>query len=231
MKRQQLLTLTLAIAALSPVALAERFDSRVRGDFFAGFAGDKEALNRAMRNSEEVIAADPEAAEAMAWHGSGLLALSGQKFQAGDFVAGGELWGRAIAEMTKAGELEPDNPAVLIPRAAAWFGVSRQVPRERGKVLLEKALADYEHVYDLQKSYFDRLDLHMRSELLFGLADGYARYGNSEKAHQYFEKIIAIGAASGHYEQAKQFLNGDKYEVRGIGCVGCHAESGTATPR
>ena len=207
-----------AALAIAPL-WAAHFDDKVRGDFFAGFAGDNAAFERAMQNS----ATDPSA-EAMAWHGGGLMVLSGQKFQQGDYAAGGDLWARGVAEMDKAGAMEPDNPAVLIPRAAVWFVASRQAPPDRGRPLIEKAVADYEHVYELQQAYFDKLDTHMRSELLFGLADGHARLGNADKARGYFEKLAAIGPASGHLEQAQLYLKGEKYAIQGLGCVGCHSQ-------
>jgi tetratricopeptide (TPR) repeat protein len=210
---------------LIPAAIfaAGHFDDKVRNDFFAGFAGDQTAFERAMAASEDAIANDPKfAAEAKAWHGAGLLLLSGRKFQQGDAAAGGQLWTQAINQMDEAGQMEPDNPAVLIPRAAAWFTASRSAPPEMGAPLLKKALADYEHVYDLQKAYFDKLGIHPRSELLFGLADGYARDGNPEKARFYFEKLTALGPQSGHQQQANLYLKGEKYSVPGIGCAGCH---------
>ena len=214
--------LILAAVAIAPL-WAGQFDVSVRNDFFAGFLGDNAALERAMQAS----AGEPSP-EAMAWHGGGLMVLSGREFQKGNYAAGGELWSKAIAEMDKAGALEPDNPAVLIPRAAVWFAASRQVPPVRAVPLIGKAIADYEHVYEMQKTYFDTLDIHMRSELLFGLADGYARVGNAEKARFYFEKLAALGPASGHLEQARQYANGERYTVQGIGCVGCHASGATA---
>jgi tetratricopeptide (TPR) repeat protein len=158
----------------------------------------------------------------MSWHGAGQLLLSGRSFNQGDVARGAELWSNALNEMDEAGKREPDNPAILIPRAAAWFAASRNAPPEMGEPLLKKAIADYEHVYDLQKDYFDRLNIHMKSELLFGLADGWARAGDSAKAHSYFEKLAALGPDSGHKEQAEHYLAGERYEVKGIGCAGCH---------
>ena len=117
---------------------------------------------------------------------------------------------------------------MLIPRAAAWFAASRAAPPEMAQPVLAKALADYETVYELQKAYFDKLDIHMRSELLFGLADGYSRKGDAGKAREWFTKLQALGPKSGHQEQADLFLNGEKYVVRGIGCAGCHTGGGTA---
>lgn len=220
-----MLSKSIIAAAFSVVVLsaAGHFDDKVRNDFFAGLAGDQAALQRAMAASEDAIANDPHfAAEAKSWHGAGLLFMSGQKFQQGDTAAGADLWARANKEMDEAGQMEPDNPAVLIPRAAAWFAASRNTPPEMGAPILKKALADYEHVYQLQAPIFDRLGTHPRSELLFGLADGYARDGNAEKARFYFTKLAALGPQSGHQQQAELYLKGEKYTVTGIGCAGCH---------
>jgi len=214
--------LLLAVSGNLPAAEAH-FDDQVRGDFFAGFAGDRQAIDRAMESAEKAIATEPKmAAEAMSWHGAGLLTLSGRDFAQGDLAGAVELWERAVAEMDEAGKREPDNPAVLIPRAAAWFAASRTAPPEMGQPLLEKALADYEHVYDMQKAYFDKLNIHMRSELLFGLSDGWAREGDTAKARAWFEKLAALGPESGHHDQALLYLSGEKYSVKGIGCAGCH---------
>ena len=207
---------------------AAKFDDKVRNDFFAGFAGDKAAFDRGMKAAEQAIAESPnDSAEALAWHGAGLLSLAGPKFAQGDFANGVQLWTKANEEMAKAGEQEPHNPGVLIPRAAAWFAASRATPPEMGAPVLAKAIADYETVYEMQKAYFDKLDIHMRSELLFGLADGNARRGDNAKAREWFEKLATLGVKSGHQEQAELFLKGEKYAVTGIGCVGCH----TGTPR
>lgn len=223
MFQKRMIAVVISAAALVTSLSAARFDDKVRNDFFAGFAGDSAALERGMALSGQAVAADPNgSAEALAWHGSGLLFLSGRQFQRGDMPGGMEMWTKAMAEMDKAGEMEPDNVAVLIPRAASWFGASRNIPPEMAKPILAKALADYEHVYELQRTQFDTLGIHPRSELLFGLADGYFRAGDAVKARVYFEKLAALGAESGHLEQAKLFLAGEKYTVRGTGCVGCH---------
>ena len=224
---KQIIAAALLLSAPSFLRAA-KFDDKVRNDFFAGFAGNQAAFERAMKAAGEAIAESPgEAAEALAWHGGGLLFLSGPKFAQGDFANGMQMWTKANEEMTRAGELEPRNPGVLIPRAAAWFAASRNAPPEMGAPILAQAVADYETVYDLQKAYFDKLDIHMRSELLFGLADGTARKGEKVKAREWFEKLAALGPKSGHLEQAELFLKGESYTVNGIGCAGCH----TGTPR
>jgi hypothetical protein len=54
-----------------------RFADLVRADFFAGMQGDRARFERAMQLCETTMAKNPEDAEAMVWHGSGLLIRQG----------------------------------------------------------------------------------------------------------------------------------------------------------
>lgn len=204
----------------------ERFDFLVRGDFFAGFAGDQAALDRGMRACEDALAKNPNHAEALVWRGGGLVFLAGQSFQKGDIRKGVELWDRGLREMDRAVEIEPRSVAVLIPRGASLLTASRFVQdKAAGRELLEKAVGDYEKVLELQKAYFARLSGHARGELLFGLAEGWVRLGDTEKARAYFQRIISECKDSGRHPQAAAWL--DKGTLAGtnpMSCTGCHAK-------
>src|SRR5262249_27632509 len=160
-----------------------------REDFFAGFARNKEALERGMKACEQALADNPKNAEAMVWHGSGLLMGSREAFQAGDQQKGIELWIKGLAEMKAAVDLEPDNIGVRIPRGAVLLTASHYLPKEMAKLIIEDGVSDYQRTYDLQKSYFPTLGTHPRGELLLGLADGYSRLDDQAKAQEYFEQI------------------------------------------
>ncbi len=202
----------------------ERFDFLVRADFFAGFAGDQAALERGMKVCEDTLAKNPNHAEALVWHGGGLVFLAGQAFQKGDIRKGVELWDRGLKQMDRAVELEPGNVGVVIPRGASLLTASRFVQdKAAGRALLEKAVGDYERVLELQKPYFARLSGHARGELLFGLAEGWARLGNTEKARMYFQRIVSECKDSGHQPQAAAWL--EKGTLAGtdpMSCTGCH---------
>ena len=201
---------------------AERFDMLVRAEFFSGFAGNKEALAHAMNVCDEVLAENPKHAEAMVWHGSGNMFLSSQAFRTGDFETGGQLWGKGLREMQTAVTLAPDDVAVVIPRGATLLAASAKAPEAQGRPLLEQGVKDYEHVRELQKANFDKLSGHSRGELLFGLADGYNRLQRKPEAQEAFEALLAVGSASGHKNQAEQWLAGGTYEKSSLGCTGCH---------
>jgi tetratricopeptide (TPR) repeat protein len=201
----------------------ERFDMAVRNDFFSGFSGNREALERGMKKAEEVLSANPKHAEAMVWHGSGTFFLSGAAAQAKDFPKAGELYKKGLDEMAAAVALEPENVGVVIPRGATLLTASRNIPGEQGRQLLQTGLADYEKVYRLQSGRFDQLNGHARGELLFGLAEGYLRAGDPSRARQWFEKLAAVDdPENGHLKQAREYLeSGNLAGTRG--CVGCHA--------
>jgi len=162
-------TLKLAIAAalafligfLSSIRSApaqQRFDLKVRDDFFAGFAGDKDALARGMKACDAVLAADPHNAEAMVWHGSGVLAEAQGLFASGDAQKAMPVWMRGLEEMQAAVALAPDNVAVRIPRGAVLLTASHYIPDAGvARPLIADGVADYQRTYDLQKEYFATL--------------------------------------------------------------------------
>ncbi len=200
----------------------ERFDKIVRNDFFVGFSGNREALNRGIKKCEQVLAADPKNAEAMVWHGSGTFFLSGQAAQEKDFPKAAELYKRGLDEMTAAVALTPENVAVIIPRGATLLTASHDIPGENGRELLKTGLADYEKVYQIQSAYFDTLTGHARSELLFGLAEGYLRLGDEARAREWFTKLAAVDdPENGHLKQSREFLASGNLSGP-TSCVGCH---------
>ena len=222
-----MMTLSLALAALlvqnAPAATPQRFDYLVRADFFAGAAGDDARLAKAIELCERTLADNPKHPEAMVWHGASLLVRSGQAFQKGDMTTGGPLFDRGIKEMNEAVTLAPDNPGVLIPRAATLFEATRGMPPDMARGLLQSAVANYEHVLEIQQATWSKLGDHPRGELLFGLAEGSARLGDQQKARMYFERLIADAPTSGQAPRAKAWIDtGTVPKANGLGCVGCH---------
>jgi tetratricopeptide (TPR) repeat protein len=210
----------LADAAAKPPTA--RFDMEVRADFFAGISGDLTRFNEAMARCEEVLAEDPNHAEALVWHGSGVFSMAGMAFRKGDYQKGGELYGKGLGEMNRAVSLAPDDVGVRIPRGATLFEATRQMPNpQQAEGLLRTAVEDYEHVLVLQQTHFVRLSDHAKGELLFGLADGWARLGNQEKAKAYFTRLTADASTSGRVPYAKAWLDGHPPASPGR-CTGCH---------
>lgn len=201
----------------------ERFDLLVREDFFAGLLeADEAALERAMRLCEETLARDPDHAQAMVWHGAGVILRARAAFQAHRRDEGIRLWQQGLAEMDRAVELAPDDVGTRIPRGATLLAAAPFVPEAQRIALLDKGLSDYEEVLRLQQPYFDRLSRHARSQLLHGLADGWHRRGDTERARAYFARLAEVAGDSAYGERARAYLAGDT-APRPMACGGCHA--------
>ncbi len=220
--------LLIAAAAISftlPLLRAQqRFDHVVRNDFFAGFAGNQEALARAMKASEAALLENPNHAEAMVWHGAGVFFQSGQFMQKGDQAKGMELYGQGIGEMKKAVAMAPNSIGVRIPRGSVLLTASRNMPPQMAKALREDGITDYLTAYDLQKDNLAAMGSHPRGELLFGLADAYSRNGEMEKAQQYFDLVLKHVPDSVYAKRAALW-NETKQPLPAAqaGCVGCHS--------
>jgi len=217
------LTLLGLVAACGVLMSQERFDLKVRNYFFAGFSGDKASLETGLKMCEDALASDPKNAEALVWHGSGLFYQSGQAFQTGDMQKGMELWQRGMKEMDDAVAIAPDAIGVRIPRGAVLLNGSRGLPSaEMARPLIEKAVGDYERAYEVQGPDLSRLGTHPRGELMIGLADGYSRLGNAEKAQMWFERIQKEMPGTPYAKSAATWLETKNLAPQQAGCLGCH---------
>lgn len=199
----------------------DRFDEIVRDDFFAGMLGDKERLDRGMKFCEDILAKNPKHAEALVWHGGGLLTRAANAYRIGDNKAGDALWNLGLKEMNEAVAFEPDRIDVKIGRSATIIGLAQagwDSRDQEGRALLESALLDYERVYEKQKPTFTEISDHSRGELLFGLACGWSILGENAKAKKYLELILKQCAGTQYETEARKWL-GLKPQVIQHDCI------------
>jgi tetratricopeptide (TPR) repeat protein len=200
----------------------QRFDHEVRNLFFAGFSGNESALREGLAKTEAVLKENPKHAEALVWHGGGLYYLAGQAFQKGDPQKGMELAQKGMEEMDRAVALEPGNIGVRIPRGALLMNASRFQQGPHVAALVDRAISDYEQAYELQRGQFDKLSVHSKGELLFGLADGYARTNRAEKAREFYGRAASDLPGTVYERNAKEWLEKGTLPGAKAGCLGCH---------
>jgi hypothetical protein len=203
----------------------ESLDAIVRNDFFAGMMGNKVRLERAMKYCDDLLAKNPKHAEALVWHGGGLLVRAVHAYTAGDNTTGDKLWNTGIEEMNQAAALEPQNMKVKIGRSATLIGYAQSgwdPSDSQSRVLLESALLDYEAVYRWQKPNFNDIPIHSRGELLFGLASGWSILGNETKVREYLRLIVKKCKNSPYEAEARRWLSKKWPLVIQHDCIGCH---------
>lgn len=202
-----------------------RFDMLVRDEFFDGLFGDMEQLDRGMRFCEKVLVKHPRHAEALVWHGGGLLSRSSAAYSKGDSSLGDQLFQRGLKEMDDAEKYEPQNMGVKIGRAATLIGISESgfdPSDKQGRKLLQSAVRDYEKILAWQQPKFASLPIHNRGELLFGLASGWSMLGNDQKTRAYLERIKRDCKGSSYEKEAQSLLEMKPRPVVAHTCQGCH---------
>ena len=212
--------LGLVVFAAASAQPNQRFDYLVRGDMFAGFEGDEEAFERALTLCERTLAENPDHAEALVWHGAATFFRGGRALAAGGRDQAIAFFSQGLAEMNRAVALAPDNIGVRIPRGAVLLTAGLAMPEgERARDYIRTAIGDYERSLALQEPAWPRMSVHARGELAGGLAEGWSRLGEGEKARAYLTRMAEL---AGKYADAANERLADPTSRRPITCLGCH---------
>jgi tetratricopeptide (TPR) repeat protein len=201
-----------------------RFDHQVRNLFFSGFGGNAENLQQGMKRCEEVLAKEPKHAEALVWHGAGVMFLAGREFREGRGESGMKMFNQGLQQMDEAVALEPNRIGVRIPRGAVLLTTSRFMgpANPMTEALIKRGLSDYEKAYELQKSKIETMSDHAKGELLFGIAEGASRAGDTAKAETFFNEILRLMPDTPYSKRADIWLKERKLAPNQTGCIGCH---------
>jgi hypothetical protein len=220
----KMLVFAAASGAQGTPAPPPRFDEIVRADFFAGFRGDAARLERGMKLCEDELATNPTNADALVWHGAGLMFLAGEAARRQDFAAAGERARRGRAEVDRADRLAPDSLSVMLVRAVVLNASAPNVrDQAQGRMMQEAAVAGFERALAIQAPYLDRLSEHSRGELLAGLAEGWSRLGDTERSRGYLERIVKELPNTRYQTRARAWLE-DGPQSGPMTCLTCHRQ-------
>jgi len=75
----------------------------------------------------------------------------------------------------------------------------------------------------LQQRYLDRMPAHPKGELFAGLAEGWSRLGDVQKARFYLTRMVAELPDTPYSAAAKARLD-DPSATSQITCLGCHTK-------
>jgi hypothetical protein len=219
-------TLALLLAfSVSLVALAQqRFDLKVREDMFAGFDGDKEAFDRAMRLLADMLAVDPDHAEALTWRGAARLFLAGQAFQRKANGEGMALASQGLADLDRGVSLKPNSIGTRAARGPALMPYAnglRRFDKAAADRLTSTAIGDFEFVVKANAERWDKLAEHNRGELLGALADGWLQLDDLAKANVYLDRMTAELPGT-PYARNAALRRADPAARVPLTCLGCH---------
>jgi len=227
------ITISLVIMLLLAGALPaqEPINLKTAGmDLLAALTGDVEKFERGMQTLDALLAKNPRDPKVKVLYGNGVFARSGLAFQKGDMQNAMKLWQSALDEMAQAVELAPEDIFVRARRGVVLISASRSgaMPPAMAMPLTQLAVGDFEKVLEIREKEqtLSQRSTHQRGELLTGIADGWNRLGNPDKARGYFERITRDLEGTVYERKAKAWLE-NKPEAKAVeyfACSGCHVE-------
>jgi hypothetical protein len=197
----------------------------LREDVFAGFQNDLGRLERAEKNAEQLLASRPQDRPSLlAWQGAIALTravLASEAKAQPDFTRyyrrATDLWAEAMRDGANDGAvwaIVGGTNATLGPR----------LPATEQKAAWEQGYGAYAQLMRMQSAIVPKLPLHMRGELLTGLAQTAQRSGRVVEAETYLDQIVTTLTDTPYAKLAQEWKSNPKARAAGnLTCRTCHA--------
>lgn len=197
----------------------------LREDIFAGFvADDMERFSRGEKNIELLLEQRPaQRANLLAWKGGAALyraARAHENNRADEFQ---RYYREALDSFSEAAKLKTGNDGVAAVTGGSYVLFADRLPKEYRATAWSQAYDSYLALYKLQAPFIDRLPVHLRGEVLAGLAQSAQRTGRSEETAQYVDKILAVLGGTPYESVAKKWkANPESAASTSLTCMSCH---------
>jgi hypothetical protein len=224
--------LAVSLAAGEPSGELPLSDTRLsvhtllREDIFAGvLEGDMRRLARGEKSIEILLRERPaEKPALLVWKAGtilyrGLLALEANRRAEFD-----EKYAQAIELLAEAKKLGAQDQGVAAATGGIYVLMADQLPENLRGPAWAKAYDAYQLLWTKQASVVARLPLHLRGELLGGLAQSAQRTGRTRELAEYLDKLIAVAPETAYGRAAKKWKEDPKAALdTSLTCLSCHA--------
>jgi mono/diheme cytochrome c family protein len=208
-----------AVDPLNGAALS----TQVMADLFSGVGGNAGALKRALDATASTLTANPNHAQALAWHGAATLYYSSTNpdLSALDRIG---LFQQATKEMDSAVGIAPDDIRVRMARGVVLRLLTPTMPRLANVPgLIENARLDHQRMFDLQQGQLDKLSQHSLGELLQGLAELNSRQGKTADAEKYYGMTQSMLKGTDYASRAAEWMKTRQPLPQAqTNCISCH---------
>jgi tetratricopeptide (TPR) repeat protein len=204
----------------------------LREDLFAGFlTDDMERLARGEKNLQTLLEKRPaEKSSLLAWKASAAIYRAVRAHEAN---RGGEFqqkYKEAIDLLSQARQAGPDDGGVAAITGGVYAVFGDRLPKEYRDAAWSQAYDAYQTLWKAQGPVVDRLPVHLRGELLGGLAVSAMRTGRDEEAMRHLDKILAVLPNTPYEPVAKKWKENPKAAAdTSITCLTCHEQGRLAT--
>ncbi|MGH9798906.1 MAG: hypothetical protein ACRD82_00935 [Blastocatellia bacterium] len=197
----------------------------VREDIFAGFLqNDLTRLARGEKNIELLMEKRPGSkAELMAWKGGATLYRAVHALEEKRQDEFKQKYKQALDIFEQAHQIQPGNPSVAAVEGGSYVLFADQLPKELRAAAWAQAYSAYQILWKQQGAMAEKMPVHLKGELLGGLAQSAIRTGRTEEANQYLDKILVVLRDTPYEPIAKRWKADPKSaENSSITCMSCH---------
>ncbi|MCI0490619.1 MAG: hypothetical protein L0229_28840 [Blastocatellia bacterium] len=205
----------------------------VREDIFAGFlANDMERFSRGEKNIESLLESRPGAkADLLAWKGGAALYRAVRAYENNRKEEFQQKYEQAVDLFSQARELSPKNAGVAAITGGSYVIFADRLPQELRAAAWSESYNAYKVLWKEQAPIVERLPVHIKGELLGGLAQSAQRTGRTEEMALYLDKILEVLGNTPYESVAKQWKKNPQAAASGsVTCLTCH-NPGRLTPR
>jgi hypothetical protein len=220
-------TIAMAQSTKSPLS-----DTRIpvstllREDIFAGFlANDMERFSKGEKNIQTLLETRPAAKpELLTWKAGATLyraVLAHEANRSEDFQ---QKYREAEDLFSQARQTGPNNFGVIAATGGALLLFADRLPKEYSDAAWATAYDCYQALWKVQGPDIDKLPLHLKGELLGGLATSAMRTGHTEEGMRYLDKILDSLAGTPYESVAKKWKENPKAADTSVSCMTCHEQ-------
>jgi hypothetical protein len=198
----------------------------VREDIFAGVLdGDLDRLARGEKSVETLLEQRPsEKPGLLAWKACAILYRAVRAREAGRTEEFQEKYARVIDLLAEAKKLGPNDAAVAAATCGMYAVMADRLPEQSRGRAWAAAYEAYQALWKLQGQGVEKLPLHLRGELLAGLAQSAQRTGSNKELGEYLDRILAVAPDTAYARVAKQWKEQPATAAgTRMTCLTCHA--------
>lgn len=197
----------------------------VREDIFAGFlSNDMERFARGEKNIDALLEKRPQAkAELFAWKGGAALYRAVRAYENKQNTEFQQKYQQAVDLFAQAIQTSPNNAGVHAVTGGSLVVFGDRLPKEKQTAAWTQAYDSFQVLWKQQASFVDKMPVHIRGELLAGLAQAAQRTGHTQELTQYLDKIIEVMPGTPYEPIAKQWKKNPASAANStMTCLTCH---------
>jgi hypothetical protein len=206
------------------------FASIIREDLFAGFMAegnnnnDDQRFLRGERNLEILLAERPaDKAGLTAWKGGIAFKWAIEAYETKHTDDFEREYRKALDLYAEAARLDPGDIGVMAITGGGYALFADRLPERYRSGAWDAAYRAYSGVWQVQRSDVDKLPLHLKGELLAGMAQSAQRSNHAAESAQFLEKIVTTMPRTPYAAIAKKWIDSPEISARtNLTCKTCH---------